>query len=236
GFSLMESAQLTAKPHGDYAAIPPNTRVKLNKILFTPSFRIAMISAQSEMIGDLGKLITREKRKIPATKKKGIDGKDYYIPNVKSKKYMKAMARMIAGLAGSLLIQETVMHKLGFKTDKWGLKYVKEIDIEGERKELVVHIANPANVFLRYYHRIKGLLEYDDPDKYLALLNRAKWDFHPLYQLAQELISNRGVDFDPIWHPDDEPWKIWRDIGVYSLKRIVRMLEVVPGMEKEVGK
>ncbi|MBA7541675.1 hypothetical protein ES705_33991 [subsurface metagenome] len=222
GFSLMESAQLTAKPHGDYAAIPSNTRRKLNKILFTPSFRIAMISAQSEMIGDLAKLITKEKRNIGTAKPR-------------SKRYTKAMARMMAGLVGSLLIQETVMHKLGFKTDQWGLKYVKEIDIEGERKELVVHIANPANVFLRYYHRIKGLLEYDDPDKYLALLNRAKWDFHPLYQLGQELISNRGVSFEPIWHPDDEPWKIWRDIGVYSLKRIVRMLEVVPGME-EAGK
>jgi hypothetical protein len=233
GFSPMEAAQLTAKPHGDYASIPPKTRVALNKILFTPSFRISMMAAQSEMMTGLAKLIAKEKKTIPIKKVKGKDGSTWEEPDYKSKKYKKAMARIGAGVVGSLLLQEYVMHQLGFETDQWGLKYTKRATIDGEEKELVVHLTNPANVFLRYFHRYKGWWDSKNPDKWVDLVNRARWELHPMWQLAYELLSNQGVSGEPIARRGVDPdWKVGLDMLEYATKRIFRLSEAIWGMEE----
>jgi hypothetical protein len=217
GYSPREAAQLSAKSSGDYAAIPPSTRVFLNKATFTPSFRISMMAAQSQMADSLIKTITRGKVSMG-------------IAEPGSKKYVKAMAGMAVGVASSVFLQEFIFHKLGFKTDQFGLRYVKDIEVEGEKKELVLYYPGPI-VFLRYFHRFKTVLSTENPDKWDNLVNFAKWDLHPLWQLGMELISNKSVANEPIYNPFDSTPKITFDVLKYATKRIVRFTEIIPGME-----
>ena len=213
GFSPREAAQLTAKAHADYASIPPATRRYLNKWLFTPSFKISMMSAQAEMVKSAGKYIVKL-GKIPKTE--------------------KAMAKMLVGLTSGILMRNFVLDKLGFKQDKWGLKYTKEVETDKGKKELVVHISTPDNVFLRFYHRFNMKDIIDDPDSLGTLIDRAKWEFHPLWQWAHEVMSNKSVTFEPVWNKFDPPEKIMKDIGVYTVKRLLRMTELVTDMDTSI--
>jgi len=211
GFIPREAAQLAAKAHGDYASIPPKTRRILNTIMFTPSFKIAMMSAQVEMVNSVGKF---------AYKGGKID------------KSEKAMAKMAVGLASGILLREAIFHALGFKTDKFGLKYVKTVKTDEGEKELVLHTASPDNVVLRLWHRFHPRSMATEPDKFNALVSRAKWEAHPLYQWAYELLSNKSVTYEPVYNKFDDPDKITRDIFSYSVKRILRITEMVPGISE----
>ncbi|MCD6194280.1 MAG: hypothetical protein J7L26_12585 [Candidatus Aminicenantes bacterium] len=211
GFTPKEAAQLTAKVHGDYASIPPRIRKHLNRIFFTPSFRIAMMTAQAEMFSSFIKYL-RSGKKLPKTE--------------------RAKAKMFLGLASGIALRELFMHALGFKTDQFGLKYYKTIETEdGEKKELVIHIATPDNVFLRYFHRYKVLLPFVESErkKLDELTNRVKWELHPLWQYGMELLANKTVNFEPIYNPFDSPLKISRDIALYGLNRLIRITELLPG-------
>ncbi|MCK4648825.1 hypothetical protein KAT51_04790 [bacterium] len=211
GFSPKDAAQLTAKLHADYAGIPPKTRQWINKIFFTPSFKISMMAAQMEMIGSAGKQLGEAAQiSRPTTAKE------------------KAMAKALLGLTSGILIRNYIMKKLGFSADQWGLKYAKEIDTEEGKKEIVLHAASPDNVYLRYYHRFKKLPI--NPDFVGSFVSRAKWELHPLWQLGMELVSNQGVAFEPVFNKFDEPWKIARDVGVYSTTRILRATEQIKGI------
>ena len=211
GFTPKEAAQLTAKAHGDYASIPPRIRKHLNRIFFTPSFRIAMMTAQAEMFSSFIKYL-RSGKKLPKTE--------------------RAKAKMFLGLASGIALRELFMHALGFKADQFGLKYYKTIETEdGEKKELVIHIATPDNVFLRYFHRYKVLLPFVESErkKLDELTNRVKWELHPLWQYGMELLSNKTVNFEPIYNPFDNPLKISRDVTLYGLNRLIRITELLPG-------
>jgi len=214
GFSPKDAAQTTAKLHADYAGVPRSTRKWLNRIFFTPSFKIAMASAQLEMVKSSGKYLT-----AAAGVRKPVSAKE------------KAMTRAFVGLVSGILIRGAIMKALGFEEDKWGLKYSKEITTEeGERKELVLHTASPDNVFQRYYHRFTNIPT--NPDAVGAWFSRIKWDLHPLWQLGIELWSNRNTSFEPIVNLLDPTWKIMKDRALYTIKRLVRVTEQIGGLSE----
>ncbi|HEC60737.1 hypothetical protein LCGC14_0461020 [marine sediment metagenome] len=242
GATPIEAAQITARLHGDYASIPPATRKIINKILFTPSFRIAMISAQAEMVKNAAGLLFKAKKeaqdggKLPPGDlfEEPIDGSIPEGPG-RSKRYKRAMAKALIGLLGGMLLREIFMHKLGYKTDKFGLRYVKTVTSEGEEKELVQYMSSPDNVLLRYWHRFRTLA--NEPDKLKGMIDRAKWDFHPFWQLIYEVLANRDPAGEPIYRPGlESSAKIGTEILEYSIKRILRILELVseetPGKRK----
>jgi len=206
-FAPREAAQLTAKMHGDYASIPPKTRKWMNKIFFTPSFKIAMASAQAEMVSSTGKMILKAGKVSP---------------------HSKAMSKALVGLASGILLRHITLSKLGFKQDQFGLKYKKTVTIEGEEKELVLHTASPDNIYLRFYHRFKGIPT--EEDKIGAFLDRAKWELHPAWQLAHEISGNKSVEFTAIYNPFDSKAEIAKDVVKYSATRIVGVLREFEGM------
>lgn len=209
--SSKDAAQTTARMHADYASIPPGTRQKLNWMFFTPTFKIAMASAQIEMIKNAGMYLTTAAR---------VTGKQT--------DRQKAMAKGLVGLVSGILLRNYIMQKLGFETDQWGLKYVKTIHTDEGKKELVLHTASPDNVFLRYYHRFKNIPM--NSDFVGGVLDRVKWDLHPLWQTAYEIVSNKSTSFEPICNPFDPTWKQWRDRGLYTVQRILRFTEQIEGM------
>ncbi len=207
GLTPREAAQLTAKAHGDYANVPTATRTVLNKILFTPTFKLTMMEAQAEMVQSMGKYINPTKTTTRSEKEK---------------------AKMLVGLASGIFLREWLMHRLGFKTDKFGLKYVKEITTdEGERKQMVLHVATPDNVVLRLLHRFKPTNMATVPDKFKWFFDRAKWELHPMYQWGLELASNKNLDFEPIYNPFDEPAKISKDVLGYTIRRLVPYTKLI---------
>jgi len=217
GFTPKEAAQTTARLHADYASIPPATRKWINKIFFTPSFKISMMAAQAEMVKNAGRALTKAGREKMTVKD-------------------KAMAKALIGLASGVAIREGIMHALGFKTDQFGLKYYKEIETEEGKKELVLHIATPDNVYLRFFHRFKNLIPIfgKEEQKLGKLVDRAKWEFHPLWQLSMEVYSNKSVAFEPIYNKFDNPEKIMTDVLGYSVKRLARITELIPGISESI--
>jgi len=231
GYTPKEAAQLTALFHGDYASLPPEARKTLNKIFFTPVFKIVMSKAFFSMIKSFAKVVGRA------------------LLLKKSSKRDILLAQGLIVLIGSILGRRYLMKKLGFKEQDFGLRYVKEVEDEkGEKKELVVYIPTPDNVWLRYYHRWKGFPE--DPDKLAGFINRAKWDLHPLWLLGVNLLQNRQPDGSPIWNSFDNSEKIAEDILSFSFKSLVRIArriddygekdkrkqQAIRALQKDVGK
>lgn len=217
GLIPKEAAQTTARLHADYASIPPATRKWINKIFFTPSFKIAMMAAQAEMVKNAGRTLTKAGRE-------------------KMTMQDKSMAKALIGLASGIAIREGIMRALGFKVDQFGLKYYKEIETEEGKKELVLHIATPDNVYLRFFHRFKNLIPIfgKEEQKLGKLVDRAKWEFHPLWQLSMEVYSNKSVAFEPIYNKFDNPEKIMTDVLGYSVKRLARITELIPGISESI--
>ncbi len=242
GMTPMEAAQFTAKIHADYASIPPATRKIINKVLFTPSFRISMLSAQTEMVKHAAGLLFKGKKEAQGGGKlppgdlfeEPIDGSMPEGPG-RSKRYKRAMAKALVGLLGGMFLREIFMHKLGYKTDKFGLRYVKTVTVDDEEKELVQYMSSPDNVLTRYWHRFRTLA--NEPNKVIGFIDRAKWDFHPFWQLIYEVLANRDPAGTPIYRPGlESSAKIGTEILEYSIKRIFRILELVseetPGKRK----
>lgn len=206
GLTPQEAAQLTAKAHGDYANVPTATRTLLNKILFTPTFKLTMMEAQAEMVTSMGKYINPTRQTTRSEKEK---------------------AKMLVGLASGIFLREWFMHKLGFKTDKFGLKYTKNITTdEGQKKQMVLHVATPDNVVLRLLHRFKPTDMATVPDKFKWFFDRAKWELHPMYQWALEVGSNKSLDFEPIYNPFDSPTEISKDVLNYTVRRLIPYVKI----------
>ena len=93
---------------------------------------------------------------------------------------------------------------------------------------MIIHAATPDNVFLRYFHRFKTI--GDEPDKVAGILNRVKWDLNPLYQFTHEMLSNKGVDFTPIWNNFDTTDQIMYDVGKYTIKRLLPITSLLKTM------
>jgi len=235
GFSPMKAAQYTAKFHADYASVPPGTRKWLNKLLYTPSFKITMVAAQTQMVKSAGKYLIKA-GKVPQDD--------------------KIMAKALVGLTSGMLIRHAILKKLGFNTDQFALRYYKEIDTDEGKKELVLYSATPDNVIMRFLNRFKNIpLE---EDKIRALFDGAKWELHPLWQRAIQVGTNRSDEgkriYDPLalealkkGDPSRIPNMVW-DITKYLATRIFKFTEQIPGlgaskrietvraMEKDMGK
>ena len=215
GKAPKDAAQLSSWASGDYASIPPAARKTLNKVFFTPSFKISMLAAQGMMIKNAGKYLFGGKEQRAA-----MTGTE------------KGMAKMLMPFLTGFALREAFMHTLGYKTDQFGLKYSKTVlDEDGNEKELVLHVATPDNVLLRYMHRFKSIPT--EPDKIKAIIDRSKWELHPVWQLGMELLSNKNFSMEPIFNPFDKPEKIIKDVVKYSTVRAVRILELLPAAEEK---
>ena len=212
GFSQRESAQLAALTGGDYATLPPATRKILNTVLFTPSFTIAMMKAQGEMVVAGAKIMAKPKLLFDKTG---------------DAKYLRQMAKGAVFLTGGLVLKNMLMHKLGYKTDVWGLKWSKTVeDEEGNERELVVHMAAPDNVIIRYLNdlRLVGKAE----NKAQAMFSRLTWKLHPMWVMGLEVLSNKRMDGTPVWNPWDSAFEGRKKALLYATRRVLRITELLP--------
>jgi len=214
-FSTAEAGEFTAFFHGDYARLPPRARRVLNRIFFTPTFKVVMTELQLSMMVSAGRVLTTAGKTTDTIKRD------------------KLLAAGLLFLVGGILIRHYIMKKLGFETDDFGVRYVKTFydEEEGRDKELVIYFSAPDNIWLRYWHRWKTFPQ--NPKQLEGFLNRIKWDLHPLYLLSINLLSNKKPNGEVIYNPYDNPAEQFEDEMKFIIQSLVRIIEQIPNEEKE---
>lgn len=222
GFTPQEASQLAAKFHADYASVPPQLRRVINKIFFTPTFEIAMDKLYIEMVKNafnpkvLGEVVKETGRIFPFRR---IPPKE-----IKGDRAKRLFARGLIYTAGILFGKDAlVQYGLGFNREQFCRRYTKEVEVEGMPKEVVLVFSNPANIPLRYYHKIK----YDEAETnlFLRVANTIKSRLHPVYRIAMSVIRNEGDNFKPVYNPFDEPRYQAIDIMRYVTGKSIRISE-----------
>ena len=232
GYSPHEAGQMTAKFHGDYASVPSMTRRMLNRIFFTPTFKIIM----GKLFGNILKGALLDGPRHLLHKITGIDNKWFSKKGTPTQlKYGKGAVRALAILQGL----DMFMISLGFEREEWARKYVSKQRAEGEvfigedgteyksvRPDLVVTLSNPVNTFLRYIYRFQNTL--NDPtsfNKWVDVVLDNKYDFHPVGQVFIEAASGKTLGGDTIFlESNTESFKLLQR-GQHVITRLVKLTE-----------
>ena len=203
GYSDQDAAQQAALFHGDYAGVPHKSRKMLNKIFFTPTFKIAMGKLYLRMINGA----------IDQTVGKGDETSRGYAAG------LVWTASIVAGFNGFLMM-------LGFEPEEWGRRYTKTIETEQGTRELVWTFSNPANMFLKYYYRTQQAFRDDKETPWQRLLINNKWEIHPVWRLLWDVGSNKQPDGQPIYSAFDSTTKKTAKGMWFYLKGIVQLFQI----------
>ncbi len=203
GFSRIEAAQKAALYHGDYAGVPANTRRTLNKIFFTPTFKIAMGKLYGTMIKDAGKMIMHPGQK-----------------NADVRQNAFALARTFA-IVGAW---HGLMLALGFEDDEFGRRYFKKVGTPEGPKELVLTWSGPHNMFLKYIYRARTALGPEKKNPMLTFFVSNKWEVHPLWRTLAGIVQNERQTGERIYNTSDSPYHKSLKATGYFTTEIVSMV------------
>jgi hypothetical protein len=182
GHSPKDAAEIAATFHADYASVPAMSRRKLNKIFFTPTFKVAM--------GKLFKTMAKSTYKAGKAVLKGekIDPKD--------RVYAEGLVNA-AVISGAM---DIFFKANGFERDIFAYRYSKPVKTEdGEDKEIVVVMPSPINLPIKYIGR--AYQSFTDPGEINAWSKFARqmsWEIHPLWRMAYNVIANQSESGSPI--------------------------------------
>ncbi len=204
GATPFEAAQQAALYHSDYASVPPKLRKIVNKIFFTFPFKVTMTKLLIEMTKSLGRVLL----KASVLKK----------PSLRDRILAQGLIALIAGI----LLRRYILKKLGFKEEDFGVRYVKDVRTREGKKTLVVYVPTPDNILLKYYHR--WATWFSDPDKLKGVVDRTKWDLHPLWRVTIHILQNRKPDGSPVYNPFDDETTIAKDILKFSINSLIRVI------------
>jgi hypothetical protein len=215
GMSSFEAAQTAALFHSDYASVPVETRRMLNRIFFTPTFKITMGKLYKEMI--------KAAYSIP---KKALTGKAKDI-TMQEKVLAKGAVGTVFGIMGGM--DFTMTKLLGYERDQFARRYYKMVeDEDGKLKESVVVFANPLTLIPKYGYKAYNVLAnkgYRD-NRLTKLYNEFKWELHPLYRVGGNIAQNRKDNGDPIFFPHfDSEMMQGLKIATYATSQVVKILD-----------
>ena len=224
GMSSEKAAQRAALFHGDYAGVPARTRNQMNRLFFTPTFKVAMSKLYINMIHGFGQTIA-------PTIKTSTDAKNNFY----------AVLRMIAMLGA----WDMLMMSLGYDRDQFGRRYVKEVETEEGKKESVLTFSAPHNMFLKYVYRANEAFSPEVDNAMLQLVKSNSWEIHPLYRVAYGIASNEKGDGSPIYgHLEPYEGKLMKSTA-YMIKGLLPILKIYGGeieteeareqLKKEIG-
>jgi hypothetical protein len=209
GFAPREAAQLAARFHSDYASVPAGTRRFLNRIFFTPTFKITMGKLFKDMIGNT------------------VSGK--FFKDKVGRKYARGLLTTAAILQGFDSFMTSLMD---FERDEWGRRYKKVVETDEGPKEVVFTWSTPANMFLKYLYRARDAMKPEIESPILDFIQRNIWEFHPLYRVGFQLATNDNGRGDPIVNRWDNDIDKAVKRSWYAFKSIV---QIVGTMDKELS-
>lgn len=199
GMSDREAGQLAALYHSDYASVPPRTRKALNKVFFTPTFKITMGKLYANMLEGSIKTVTKGKN---ATQRE--------------KNLAKGALTALAILMG----RKIYMQSKGFTETELFRKYVKTTETDEGPKEDVVTFSDPFNIPFRYLGRVKGAFKPQTTNVAEKMLQVVKWDLHPIHRVAIDVVDNYNWN---VYNPYDDKKKIAKDIAFYTTGEFVKI-------------
>jgi len=226
GMTPREAGQMSALFHSDYASVPPATRKALNKVFFTPTFKITMGKLYANMLKGGGKVLTK---------------------GMKATTEEKILARggllALAGMTGISMF----FTNQGYKEIEKFRKYSKEVETDEGMKENVITLANPFNIPYRYYYRVKNAWNPSNLNVAQKLIDTFKWDLHPIWRVGYDIIENKNYS---IYNPFDESKKVAFDLAKYATGEFVKItkgllesaesgeftLENFKALQKDMGK
>ncbi|MBA7546161.1 hypothetical protein ES705_38544 [subsurface metagenome] len=209
GMSDREAGQLSALFHSDYASVPPRTRKMLNKIFFTPTFKITMSKLYLNMLKGGAKVLTKGKG-----------------ATLEEKILTRGAVLATAGMMGI----SAYFASQGYEEVEKFRKYVKTVETDEGLKENVITLANPFNIPWRYYYRVKGAFKPQTTNVAEKMLQIVKWDLHPIWRVASDVVDNYNCN---VYNPFDDSKKIALDVGIYVTGETVKITKGLLETAKE---
>ena len=171
GMSIKQAAEETALIHGKYASVPVKTRRLLNKLLYTPTFKIVM-----------GKYFARMTRDIVKATKTYDDA---------GQRSLETAFRLFALMAA----QSALMASLGFEEEEFGRKYTRQIkDTTGKPQQLNITWSAPHNMFFKYIYRFLNTSKDSRSNPLVQYLDANIWELNPVWRVG---IQIWGQQRDP---------------------------------------
>ena len=209
GMTDREAGQMAALFHSDYASVPPATRKMLNKVLFTPTFKITM-----------GKLYINMLKGGVDILKKGTKA------TTEDKLLARGALLALAGMQGISLY----FISQGYEEVEKFRKYSKRVETDEGIKENVITLANPFNIPWRYYYRVKGAFKPQTTNVAEKMLQIVKWDLHPIWRVGADVVDNYNWN---VYNPFDKSGKIATDVGLYATGEFVKITKSLLESAKE---
>lgn len=194
----------------------------MNLFLFTPTFKIAMAKFQTEMV----RSALKGAYKMPA----GLFGKD-----VKMSAREKKMATGLFYTGAILTGYHLYMLSQGFEVEEPFVKYKRSTVTEEGPKDIVVSFSNPANLYIKYWNRIKNSLSASPEPAITRLYNSFRWELTPAARIAENVIvKNRDDSGDPIVLSTDSPKDQFYKQLKYTIFNVAAMSQALVPDEDEV--
>lgn len=209
GMTDREAGQMAALFHSDYASVPPATRKMLNKVFFTPTFKITM-----------GKLYTNMLKGGVNVLKKGTKA------TTEDKLLARGALLALAGMTGISMF----FASQGYEEVEKFRKYSKKVETDEGIKENVITLANPFNIPWRYYYRVKGAFKPQTTNVAEKMLQVVKWDLHPIWRVGADIVDNYNWN---VYNPFDKDEKIASDVGLYAAGEFVKITKSLLESAKE---
>ena len=205
GIPFQEACQTAALFHGDYAKVPAATRRQLNKIFWTPTFKIVMGIMQGSLMKSafkIGAAVFKGKKVDPATKAK------------------------FGGLIGGFIVLagiDAFLIAKGFEREVFGLRYKKTIyDENGRKKEMHINLSNPINLIFKFIHRAySSATEIGAENNFLSFLRKNRYELGIPIQIGWELFSNKTRGYKNIYEPYDSLSTRVVKVTDYITKRVL---------------
>ena len=203
GMTDREAGQMAALFHSDYSSVPPATRKMLNKVFFTPTFKITM-----------GKLYLNMLKGGVNVLKKGTKA------TTEDKLLARGALLAIAGMMGI----GAYFKSQGYEEEEKFRKYSKRIETDEGIKENVITLANPFNIPWRYYYRVKGAFKPQTTNVAEKMLQIVKWDLHPIWRVGADVVDNYNWN---VYNPFDKSGKIASDVALYTTGEFVKITKSI---------
>jgi hypothetical protein len=208
GLSDRDAAQTAALAHGDYAGVPARTRRQLNRLFFTPTFKVAMARAHYELASGI---------------LEGVKTKDFKRGSRGRQSLRAALAFIAFNLGVNMLFRS-----LGYEPDDRDpyRRYSREITIGGKTQQHVINFSHPANLLSKYGAGIWNVI-FQDPaadNAWLDFAKRFRYDIIPFAQDMVNLLDNRRPDGSQIYNTSDTFFKQNLDKGAYAILNMVPII------------
>jgi len=207
GYDPRTAAQTAARFHGDYAAVPRSMRIKLNKVLYTPTFKLAMGKLHAEIMASV-------------LKGEGAGPVGFKLSRG------KALGAVGTVLLTNLVFDQMMTKGFGFQREFFGRRYSKQVETENGVEDLFVTFASPQNFTFKYAERLSKMLQPGvTPETMKRLFTANYYEVTPLATILWDTMSNKDATGKPIYATYEDKSTKWRKSAWYGIRQVNSHIE-----------